>query len=159
RIDARWRVDGVPNKFDYAGKHIQITVEDELGKIDLNTANEQLLTGLLRSLGLTDNAASAMTDRILDWRENSRSHRLNGAKDAEYRYQDYLYHPRNGPFQSVDELKLVMGVTPDLFSKIRLALTVYSGRQFIDPQFAPQAALLALPSMDSERVRTMLAAR
>jgi general secretion pathway protein K len=39
-------------------------------------------------------------------------------------------------------------MTPALFAQVKPALTVYSGRQFIDPQVAPREALLALPGMD-----------
>jgi general secretion pathway protein K len=40
------------------------------------------------------------------------------------------YRPRNGPFQSVDELKLVMDMTPPLFKRLAPALTVYSGSPY-----------------------------
>jgi general secretion pathway protein K len=103
--------------------------------------------------------ASVLAERVLDWRDPSELHRLNGAKDADYRAAGFSYGPRNGPFQTVDELKLVMGVTPALFDRIAPAITVFSGRQFIDPQVAPRAALLALANMDETKADGMLAAR
>ena len=81
----------------------------------------------------------------------ARRRRVNGAKDQAYRLAGTSYRPRNGPFQSVDELLLVMDMTPALFTRIAPALTVYSGRQFIDPQVAPREALLALRNMDPAR--------
>jgi general secretion pathway protein K len=83
----------------------------------------------------------------LDWRDGSPLKRADGAKADEYRAAGYDYLPRNGPFQSVDELTLVMGMTRDLYKRVEPALTVYSGRQFVDPQFATPEVLSALPSL------------
>jgi general secretion pathway protein K len=52
-----------------------------------------------------------------------------------------------------------MGMTPEIFRRIEPAVTVYSGRQFIDPQTAPREVLLSLPNMTPEKVEAALAAR
>jgi general secretion pathway protein K len=159
RPDRRWRADGVAQKFDFDGIPTTIYVQDELGRIDLNRADAGLLGGLLRSVGLDAQSASAMTDKILDWRDQGQLKHLNGAKLGDYRAAGYAYGPRNGAFQSVDELLLVMDMTPALFKRLQPALTVYSGRQFIDPQVAPREALLALPDMDAAKVGAIVTAR
>ncbi len=150
RYDRRWRVDGVAQEFSFAGAAVRVAIQDELGRIDLNHADAALLTGLFQSAGLDASAASRLVDKILDWRDPSGLKRLNGAAAEDYREAGYPYRPRNGPFQSVDELKLVMDMTPELFRRVEPALTVYSGHQFIDPQFAPPEALLALPAMNAD---------
>jgi general secretion pathway protein K len=155
----RWRTDGVPRVIEFAGTRMQVRVQDELGRIDLNNADGSLLIGLFQSVGLDAQAASALVDKILDWRDSSPLKRLNGAKDPEYRAAGLPYRPRNGPFQSVDELKLVMGMTPELFRAVEPAVTVYSGRPSIDPQVATPEALRALPTMDAQKVATLVAAR
>src|SRR5262249_26261268 len=88
-------------------------------------------------------AANALTDKILDWRSTSGLVHLHGATDEEYALKGYPWRPRHGPFQSIDELKLVMGMTPALFARIRPALTVYTSRPAIDPEVAPKEALRA----------------
>jgi general secretion pathway protein K len=65
----------------------------------------------------------------------------------------YGYGPRNGPFQSVSELRLAISVTPELFRLIQPARTIYSGAPEIDPLVAPPEALLALRGMTSDRQR------
>jgi general secretion pathway protein K len=52
RPDRRWRPDGRSQSFDFNGTHIQVRIQDELGKIDLNQADVPLLAGLLQSAGL-----------------------------------------------------------------------------------------------------------
>jgi general secretion pathway protein K len=159
RPEKRWRIDGAVTTFNYDGVPLRIAIEDELGKIDLNGADGPLLEGLFRSVGIDPQTASVLADRILDWRDRSETHRLNGAKDAEYRAAGYAYGPRNGPFQATDELKLVMGMTPALFERIAPEITVYSGRQFVDPQTASRAVLMALPNVTEARIEEILAAR
>jgi general secretion pathway protein K len=159
RPDRRWRVDGVEKEFHWGEVTIRIAIQDELGRIDLNQTDQGLLTGLFRSVGLNASDASAVVDKILDWRDANPGRRLNGAKEGDYRAADIHQGPRNGPFQSVDELQLVMGMTRDLYRRVEPAITVYSGRQFFDPQFAPREALLALPTMTADAVANIIAAR
>lgn len=158
RPEARWRVDGVPQTFTFDGTAVQVTIQDEAGRIDLNQAEETLISNLLRSTGMDAWSAAALVDCIIDWRSTGSTRRLNGAKDAEYRAAG-RNGPRNGPFQSVGELKLVLGMTPELFRRIEPALTVYSGRPAIDPQVAPPEALLALPGANAGAVALQVAAR
>lgn len=147
----RWRVDGKPQEFMFDGRKMHVSIQDETGRIDLNHADGELLRSLFQSAGANAQFAAQLVDRVLDWRDARPFRRLNGAKDAEYRAAGLAYRPRSGPFQNVDELKQVLGMPQALFSQIRPALTVYSGRQFIDPQFAPRQALLALPGQNNHQ--------
>ena len=147
RTDSRRLMNAVDQKFDFGGASIHIRVQDELGKIDLNQTDGSTLVKLFQSVGVDPMAAEALVDKVLDWRDGSPFKRVDGAKADEYRAAGYDYLPRNGPFQSVDELTLVMGMTRDLYQRMEPALTVYSGRQFVDPQFATPEVLAALPSL------------
>ncbi|WP_315731377.1 MULTISPECIES: type II secretion system protein GspK [unclassified Bradyrhizobium] len=159
RPDRRWPTDGRPHDASFDGTRIKITIQDELGRIDLNQADTSLLVGLLRSTGLDVNAANNLAEKIVDWRTATSLKHLNGAKERDYAERGSGYRPRNGPFQSVDELLLVMDVTPELYRKIAPALTVYSGRQFVDPQVAPPEVMRVLPGMTPESVQSALAVR
>jgi general secretion pathway protein K len=159
RYDRRWRVDGVAQEFSFGAAKVRVAIQDELGRIDLNHADGALLIGLFQSVGLDSSSTSRLVDKILDWRDSNGLKRLNGATAQDYRAAGFAYGPRNGPFQSVDELKLVMDMTPELFRRVEPALTVYSGRQFIDPQFAPREALVALPTMNADAAASLIAAR
>ncbi|HXO69421.1 MAG TPA: type II secretion system protein GspK [Bradyrhizobium sp.] len=159
RPERRWRTDGVAQRFEFGGTPIKISIQDELGRIDLNQAEAPMFIGLLQSAGLDLASATSLADKILDWRTATALKHLNGAKEQDYRASGSAYRPRNGPFQSVDELLLVMDMTPALFRRIEPALTVYSGRPLIDPQVAPREALLALPGMTPDKVDPALAAR
>jgi general secretion pathway protein K len=52
----------------------------------------------------------------------------------------------------VDELKLVLGMTPELFRRVEPVLTVYSGKPTIDPHVASQLARQAMAGGDLRNV-------
>src|SRR5262245_31549724 len=159
RPERRWRVDGTPQQFVFGDVKIRIAIQDELGRIDLNHADRSIVVGLFHFVGLDIDAAGGLADKLLDWREGGPGKRPNGAGEPDYRASGLPYAPRNGPFQSVDELKLLMGMTPQLYRRVEPALTVYSGRPFLDPQFAPAEALAALPGQNREAAAAVVATR
>lgn len=136
--------DAVPFIVNFAGHAVRVAVQDEAGKIDLNFAQPEVLRRLLTSAGVDVEIAQGLVDKILDWREPGNLKRLNGAKAQDYERAGYPYGPRGGPFESVAELQLVMGMTPQIFALIAPALTVYSQSPWIDPELAPPPVLLAL---------------
>jgi general secretion pathway protein K len=152
-------LDGTPFRIDIEGRTITVRVQDEAGKIDLNVAPAALLLRLLSATGLDPEAAQAETDRILDWREGGDLRRLNGAKQEDYRLAGYSYGPRGAAFLSIDELRLVMGMTPELYERLKPAITVVSQLGSIDPAVAPVEALVALPGVDFESAARIAAAR
>jgi general secretion pathway protein K len=159
RPDQRWRADGTPRAMVYDGVRVRISVQDELGRIDLNAASSANIRALLIGHGLSADDASTLADRIADWRSAPGPVSLKGATDADYRAAGLAYGPRHGPFQTVDEARLVLGMSPALFARIRPALTVYSKRPSFDPQVAPREALMALYPTDPGKIDAILRAR
>jgi len=155
----RWRVDGLSRDVAVGGLPVTVAVQAEAGRYDLNAVDASVLTDLLRSAGVEAERASALAGNILTWRSPGPFHAIDGATDADYLTAGMPCRPRHAPFQHVDELQLVLGMTPDLFARIRPALTVYSRRATIDPAIAPREALLALYHGDRQRVDALLQAR
>lgn len=160
RVEERWRVDNVPRIFKFDEVEVTVRIQDELGRIDLNAADGEVFVRLLSVVGgLGPDAARDLADKIMDWREADDLRHQHGATKADYLIAGYDYAPRQGPFQSVDELKLVMDMTPDVFERIAPALTVHSQRPTFDPQVAPREALLTMPGMSAARADETLQAR
>lgn len=82
---------------------------DESSKLDLNAP--WLTVDLLMNLpGMTTELAAA----ILDWRDaDSEVNAAGGAEDETYQRRSPAYHCKNGPFESVEELRLVNGALLD----------------------------------------------
>jgi type II secretory pathway component PulK len=85
----------------------RVRVYDLCGRIDVNRANYRTLTQLIGD--------PAIAAAILDWRDPNDVPRPLGAEQEYYLSLPVPYLPRNGHFQTLGELLLVKGVTPDLF--------------------------------------------
>lgn len=80
---------------------------DEAGKVDLNSASA---TTLLNLPGMTQDVA----DSIVDWRTSGTTPSAQGAKDEYYGTLPEPYLCKKAPYETVEELLLVKGVTKDL---------------------------------------------
>ncbi len=121
-----WLADGTIHETTFAGVNLRIAIADETGKLDINYANGKLMTSLLQAAGLDTSQAAALSDAILDWRDKDDLRRLNGAEAEDYVAAGRDYSPRNGPFQSVEELALVLGLETAVYESIEGSLTLYN---------------------------------
>ncbi|MGA2125469.1 MAG: type II secretion system protein GspK [Xanthobacteraceae bacterium] len=145
----------------------------EAARIDLNAAPKPLLAGLFAGLGAKTPEAEYYADRIIGWRteapatgqQNPATEQQNQAtgqqndEAATYRTAGIGYAPRQGPFASVDELWLVLGLPPILVERALPHVTVFSGRPEINILDAQPEVLAALPGMTPDRLYGILAQR
>ena len=80
---------------------------DEGSKVNLNTADREALVKLP---GMTYEVA----DAIIDWRDANTTVSESGAEDEYYQMLPQPYRAKNAPFETVEELLLVRGITPEL---------------------------------------------
>jgi general secretion pathway protein K len=155
-----WAADGTVRAWDDDGARIVVSVVDESGKIDLNTAPNALLKGLLIAAGgLDEPTAAQFIDIIADWKDADDLRRPNGAEAADYKAAGSPYTPANAFFETVPELQRVLGMTPALYAKLADNLTVHSRLGGVNPLYASRATLLALPGATPAIVDTYLAQR
>jgi general secretion pathway protein K len=112
---------------------LDVFIEEESGKLNLNvvvpptgeytgTYYAGVLTRLLTRLKLPTD----LIDPLADWiDENDDPHR-SGAEANWYQQLKPPYSPRNGPLQTLEELRLVKGFTGKTFEMLRPFITVYS---------------------------------
>lgn len=137
-------------------------VTDEGGKINLNALLKRDPTGkiaydmLLKLPDMTDEIAAS----IVDWIDADNDPHTNGAENDHYSGLSPAYRSKNGPLDSLEELLLVKGVTPELLfgdDKNRNGLqdtdeagtnrgwsaflTVYSREQNVDSSWQARAYL------------------
>lgn len=155
----RWKRDGTPYEWQYNGVPLRVEMRDESAKIDINTASEALLRGLLLSTGLADEEATRLLDAIIDWRDADSLKRPSGAEESDYRAAGLAYRPGNAPFQATEELQLVLGMRPELFRRLAPSITVYSRQPGVNPQVASREVLLAIPGINTEVVDEYIARR
>jgi len=91
----------------------EVRAVDETGKIAINASevDEILLRQIMLNLGYDDVTAGVVSDSIMDWRDEDDLHRVDGAEDDYYRGLDRPYPCKDAPFDAIQELLLVRGVT------------------------------------------------
>ena len=148
-----WAADGRVHTWDEDGSRIAVNALDESGKIDINTASDPLIKGLLQTAaGLDDDTAARLIDVIEDWKDADDLRRPNGAEAPDYEAAGLSYKPANAPFEAVAELQRVLGMTSAIYGRIADSLTVYSRMTGINPAFASRTVLLAVPGATSDIV-------
>lgn len=95
---------------------VRFGLTDEASKININTAPvEQLVALITPFIDEEDEwTAEQIADAILDWRDADRQPRPFGAEAEYYSLLPTPYAVKNGPFDTVEELLLVRGMTADL---------------------------------------------
>lgn len=96
---------------------VQVTVTDERGKLDVNQSPVALLSALFSIVGADRASAERAASSIAEWR----SQQPAGADTdtplvASYRADGRVWGPAGQEFQRLDELKLVLGMTPALYT-------------------------------------------
>lgn len=143
-----YRIDRTPYQWAFAGGLVRFTIEDESGKIDINTAPAKLLSALLQVVGVRAKDADAAADAIVSYRE-----RLTGesgfgddaATGGESIVEDTTAPPaRSQAFALVEELLRVPGISGDLYRRVAPFITVYTGAEEPDEVAALPETALAL---------------
>jgi general secretion pathway protein K len=155
----RWQRDGTPHDWTFDAIPVRVELRDESAKIDINTASDPLLRGLLLTSGFTDEEATRVLDAILDWRDPDSLKRPNGAEEADYRAAGLTYKPANAPFQAIEELQLVLGMRPDIYRRMAPFVTVFSRQPGVNPTLAAREVLLAIPGISPDVVDAYIARR
>lgn len=134
-----WRPGAGGHTIHIGRASVEVRLEDESAKLNPNFATLPMLQLLLRSLGLDPARAASLAAAIVDWRTRTQQPLPGGAKAPQYRAAGLSYGPPGRPFTGVDELGLVLGMTPDILARLKPRLSVYSEGD-VAPTLAGSAA-------------------
>ncbi len=145
-IARRLAIDGTPYRMDLGEGRIFLTLRDERGKIDLNRSPRAVLAALFDAAGADD--VDAIVDALLDYRDADENRRPSGAEDNDYQASGLGHCARDGPLETVEELRRVFGVTGTPYDGIADAITVHGGRR-VNRASATPFVLSLLPGAGS----------
>lgn len=174
-----WLPDGSPYSVQFGAEDVEIRIYNESSRIDLNSIERAQLVDLLELAGAPAEQLDALADAIVDWRDADQFTALNGAEDDTYQAEGFGYGAADQPFESVDELLQVRGMTPALFQSLEPDLRVGGGSgaaripvgpvfggssstarsAAFDPQFASARALAVMQDMPLEDAELLVAER
>lgn len=155
----RWLADGSIYEISSAEAKVRVRLLSETGKIDINKADQPLLQGLMAYAPVDEEQQTRLLNAILDWRDKDDLVHIDGAEKQEYKDAGLSYQPRNKPFQTIEELQLVLGMNASVFLWIEPLVTVYSGQQQVTVQLATREVLQVIPGIDMVQIDAYLAAR
>lgn len=155
----KWLADGTPYELSFPEGNVQVTILDEVGKIDLNEGQDSLFQALFTLAGVEPEVSWGLVDAIVDFRDTDHNAEQRGAEDNSYKAAGLPHDAKDAPFESVEELRQVMGMTYDLYEKVAPLLTVHSRRAGFNPKFAPKEVLLLLPGANEDKVNEFLEER
>ncbi len=144
--DPGFRADGLEREVRIGRVPVLVRIDNESDRINLNTASAALLRALIIEAGAPPALADRLTAAILDWRTSGAAARPGGAKAPEYRAAGLGFGPPGEPFQSVDELADVLGMTRTLFDRLAPHLTVLTDA---DPDMTTRDPVVALALADA----------
>ncbi len=163
--DARrqWQPDGRSYDWRFGDAAVRIVTIDESGKVDLNSADVDLLSRLFMAAGVDRAQAGSIAGAIADWRDpDDLVQPQGGAEDPAYASAGLAWGAKDAPFDTVAELEQVLGMTPAIYARVAPYLTVYSGQMRPDPQYADALVLQAMgvdpaPILERRKARGPLA--
>ena len=127
-----------PQVLDTGDGTVSISIEEESGKLNLNQATSSNGTPndytdrairLFKRLQLSADLA----DALLDWVDENEDPKPGGAETSYYGTLKFPYAAKNKRVETVEELALLKGFTPEALTKLRACITVHGSTSDAEP--------------------------
>ncbi len=168
-----WRRGQREGTVIFPGGKAKLQIANETGKLDLNRASVEQLSRLFEARGLESEKAQRLAAAIIDWRSPARaeSEAVVQGEASTNRERD---RPRHAPFESVEEVLRVAGMTRDILygtvevtdeGKVRPKygvaqdLTVFSDSAQINVNYASEAVLRSVPGISWDLAQAIVQGR
>src|SRR5690606_4365913 len=141
----RWAADGRAYRLPFDGVQGEVGVRDGTGKVHPHAAPVDLLASLFARAGAQRDEAPRLAGAVADWRDpDALAQPAGGGEDPDYAAAGLAWGAKDAPFESVAELEQVLGMRPALYAALAPHLTVHSGRDAPDADFADPLVRAAL---------------
>ena len=124
----------------WEGGEVELWLIDGADLININTAPAELLAAAFQVAGMDPPHATALANSVVAWREKSLAETVRTQRDAAYRASGRSYLPPSAPFHSLDELRLVLGMSGDLLTRMAPHLTAFGNYGPAENTLDPLAA-------------------
>jgi type II secretory pathway component PulK len=139
---------------------VSVTVIDERSKINLNALVNQAtnqvdsqvrveLTELFRMVGVDNGKSSRFISSLINWLDHpiegleGNDQDPNGANAQFYAQLASPYQIKDGPLDSLGEIRMIDGMDDDFFNKINDYVTVYPADKRVNFSTAPEVVMIA----------------
>lgn len=130
----------IVEEFMLNGFIVNVVPSIEGEKLDVNRAEEDVMSAFFREVGLDPSVANQLAAEIADWRDEDDLPRPNGAEKRDYAAAiGKLIGDR--PFNGYGEVRQVLHMTPTIYACVAPALTIFGSGT---PPSARAMALIGL---------------
>jgi len=133
---------------------LAVKAQDANGILSVTTIKTLPLKRLLTYFGVDSQNADIFIDSILDWIDQDDLTRINGAEKQWYSSQGFNYEPRNYQIQNKEELKLIRGLSPEIYSKIEPYITILPATGF-NPNTASDPVLISYLDIGNDTLNVL----
>jgi general secretion pathway protein K len=116
---------------------VEVRIQDQAGLADLNVLPPAFFEEFIKGLGVDTISAKQIAAAMMDFRDVDGVAQLGGGEGVSY--VNRSYGPKNAPFEAVEELEQVPGITEMLYRTLLPLVTVHAAQPGIDYQTAPAA--------------------
>jgi general secretion pathway protein K len=142
-----WRADRLPHLVRIGGGLAEVRVENLAGRVNPNMVPLAVMRQVLVGLGASPDQAAGIAEAMQDWRTPGEDPLPLGAKAPQYRAAGLAYVPTGRPFRSVEEIGLVLGMTPALLAALAPHVSVFMEGE-TDPTLADPLLARAIAAAD-----------
>jgi general secretion pathway protein K len=149
----------IATEMSFGDARYTLRVRDTGAALNLNEADEDVLRQFFaQGLSVDYAHADRLAQAIGDWRDEDELARVGGGEREEYIDAGAPMLPPNRPFAELDELRYVLGMTPELYEAAMPHLTLTSSGD-VNVNAASEPVLLALPGMTPGGAQQLLRLR
>lgn len=142
---ARWVPDGRAHRFTFEDFQVEVMVQDEAAKMDLNASDPRQLAALMGWLGVEADRAERLAGVIQDWRDaDSLLAASGGAEDRDYAAAGLEYGAKDQPFTTLGELQQLLGMDTATYRLLVPHVTVHTAMPRPEAGFAQLPVLQAM---------------
>ena len=143
-----WPADSTDRKLFGTNGETHVRIDDLAGRLNPNTVSLPVMQNVLIAIGAPPNQANGIAAAMEDWRTPGDQPLPLGAKAAQYIAAGRDYVPTGQPFHTLDEIGLVLGMTPTLLARLKPHLSLFQEHE-PDIRLADQIVVQALGAGDS----------
>jgi len=151
-----------PYRMRMEGRGLAVSLVAATGKLDVNSLDYARWVTILTACGLSDSAEiTSVANSVADWIDTDSNFGIGGAENEHYLSLDKPYLCKDGPLESIEELLLIKGITPELYhgSEERPGLAdlldVGGSRNKLDINSASPRALLMVQGLTPEMAQAV----
>jgi hypothetical protein len=157
--------DGVPVHINetFGDGTVRLNIDFEKGRRLVKTLEPLEWKEIFDQAGIPNTDWDSLLDCLEDWQDEGDEHRLNGAESDDPFYKKRGYECKNAPVDTVDELLLIKGWTPEILygtppdeevdtpiTGIAKMLTTWGDDKTVNPNSAIREVLNSLKISDAD---------